>query len=129
MANYCYSTYRIIGEASELDALYELMSRLEKEKEKSLSHGEEEENHPGSRPLESPTAEMGSGSLRKPHPLHILLPAGPFLVRLLPGLCRQPPSYSVLRGLSSECRWGESVQVLQFLITTLILLQQLSTLF
>lgn len=33
MANYCYSTYRITGEASELDALYELMSRLEKEKE------------------------------------------------------------------------------------------------
>lgn len=33
MANYCYSTYRITGEASELDALYELMTRLEKEKE------------------------------------------------------------------------------------------------
>ncbi len=25
MANYCDSTYRITGEASELDALYELM--------------------------------------------------------------------------------------------------------
>lgn len=33
MANYCDSTYRITGEASELDALYELMTRLEKEKE------------------------------------------------------------------------------------------------
>lgn len=33
MANLCISTYRITGEASELDALYELMSRLEKEKE------------------------------------------------------------------------------------------------
>lgn len=33
MANYCDSTYRIAGEASELDALYELMTRLEKEKE------------------------------------------------------------------------------------------------
>ncbi len=33
MANLCNSTYRITGEASELDALYELMSRLEKEKE------------------------------------------------------------------------------------------------
>lgn len=33
MANYCDSTYRIAGEAAELDALYELMTRLEKEKE------------------------------------------------------------------------------------------------
>lgn len=33
MANYCDSTYRITGEASELDALYGLMTRLEKEKE------------------------------------------------------------------------------------------------
>lgn len=33
MANYCDSTYRIAGEASEIKALYELMTRLEKEKE------------------------------------------------------------------------------------------------
>lgn len=33
MANYCYSTYRITGETSELDTLYRLMKRLEKEKE------------------------------------------------------------------------------------------------
>ncbi|MBO5443911.1 MAG: hypothetical protein J5995_00985 [Muribaculaceae bacterium] len=33
MANYCDSTYRITGEASEINALYELMTRLEKEKE------------------------------------------------------------------------------------------------
>ena len=33
MANYCDSTYHIIGEASELDALYALMTRLEAEKE------------------------------------------------------------------------------------------------
>lgn len=33
MANYCSSTYRIGGEASELDALYNLMLKLEAEKE------------------------------------------------------------------------------------------------
>lgn len=33
MANYCDSTYRIAGEASELDALYALMLQLGKEKE------------------------------------------------------------------------------------------------
>lgn len=33
MANYCDSTYRITGEASELDKLYNLMQSLEKEKE------------------------------------------------------------------------------------------------
>ncbi len=33
MANYCDSDYRITGEASELDALYNLMLQLEKEKE------------------------------------------------------------------------------------------------
>lgn len=33
MANYCDSTYRIGGDASELDALYALMQKLEKEKE------------------------------------------------------------------------------------------------
>lgn len=33
MANYCDSTYRIAGEAAELDALYTLMLKLEKEKE------------------------------------------------------------------------------------------------
>lgn len=33
MANYCDSTYRITGDASELDTLYALMLKLEKEKE------------------------------------------------------------------------------------------------
>ena len=33
MANYCDSTYRIAGEASELDTLYALMLKLSKEKE------------------------------------------------------------------------------------------------
>lgn len=33
MANYCDSTYRITGDASELDALFALMQRLDKEKE------------------------------------------------------------------------------------------------
>lgn len=33
MANLCDSTYRIAGDASELDALYALMLKLEKEKE------------------------------------------------------------------------------------------------
>lgn len=33
MANYCDTTYRIVGEASELDALQSLMETLKKEKE------------------------------------------------------------------------------------------------
>lgn len=33
MANYCDSTYKITGDASELDALIALMRKLEKEKE------------------------------------------------------------------------------------------------
>lgn len=38
MANYCYSTYRLTGNSEDLDALYELMTSLEKEKENWVGH-------------------------------------------------------------------------------------------
>lgn len=58
--------------------------RLEKDKGKSLSHGEEEDNHPGTRPLESPTAERVQGHEEAP-PLKCVAASRPLLVRLPPG--------------------------------------------
>lgn len=50
MANYCDSTYRITGDASELDALFALMQKLEKEKENGNWVGHIVDALNGSRP-------------------------------------------------------------------------------